>query len=158
VYFASTFPEARIIGIEPEKRNFLQLQKNTSNYPNVKIHNAALWYEPATLKIKDESDWSASFEVQKSEMNDGELKAITIPQIMAENNFDEIDILKIDIEGAEFDLFSNNPHVWLSKTKCLIIELHDQLKPGTSKLFFGAMAAYDWETYIKGENIICFKK
>ena len=158
LYFASLFPDARIVGIEPEKRNFLQLKKNTSNYTNLKLYNAAIWYEPAILKIKDENDWSASFEVQKSEVNDGELKAVTIPQIMAENNFDEVDIIKIDIEGAEFYLFGNDPHAWLSKTKCLIIELHDQLMPGTSKLFFGAMAAYDWETYIKGENIICFKK
>jgi len=70
----------------------------------------------------------------------------------------EIDMLKIDIEGAEKYLFQNNPHEWLSKVKCLIIELHDNLQPGTSQAFFREMAKYDWFTFIKGENIFCLRK
>lgn len=157
LYFATAFPESKIVGIEPEKRNFTQLKNNTIAYKNITLYNAALWHETTMLKIKDDKDWSASFEVQKSEANEGDLKSVTISQVMDAAKFDEIDILKIDIEGAEYQLFLNNPEIWLEKTRCLIIELHDQLMHGTSKVFFSAMANYDWTTYIKGENIICFR-
>ena len=72
-------------------------------------------------------------------------------------NIPIIDILKIDIEGAEYNLFANNPHDWLNKTRCLIIELHDLLSPGTSQIFFKEMANYKWNTFIKGENIVSFR-
>ena len=85
------------------------------------------------------------------------LRAITIDQIAKDYLFTTIDILKIDIEGSEFELFSNNPHPWLSITKCIVIELHDFMKKGTSQVFFKEMAFYNWKTVIKGENIICFK-
>jgi hypothetical protein len=37
----------------------------------------------------------------------------------------EIDLLKIDIEGAEAELFSTNYESWLPKTRVIVIELHD---------------------------------
>ena len=158
LYFASLFPEARIVGIEPQSQNFKQLQYNTSGYKNIKVMQAGVWHQSCTITIKDEGEWSASFEVKES--NDpaaGTLRGITIDEIAAENDFTSIDILKMDIEGAEFKLFANNPHTWLKKTRCLIIELHDLLQPGTSQVFFKEMARYNWNTFIKGENIICFK-
>ena len=158
LYFASLFPDAVIIGIEPETRNYRQLKSNTANYENIKVIKAGIWHQDAFISIKDEEESSASFEVQESKDGQtGTLRGITIDAIASENKFDSIDILKIDIEGAEFNLFSNNPHSWLSKTRCLIIELHDLVRPGTSQVFFREMAKYNWNTIIKGENIVCFK-
>jgi FkbM family methyltransferase len=158
LYFASIFPDATIIGIEPETRNFKQLKFNTANYKNIKCIQAGIWHQDAFISIKDENESSASFEVQENN-NDQKsgLRGITIDSIATENNFDSIDILKIDIEGAEFNLFSSNPHTWLDKTRCVIIELHDLVQPGTSQVFFREMAKYNWNTFIKGENIISFK-
>ncbi len=160
LYFATLFPEAAIIGVEPQAQNYKQLQYNTAGHQNIKVLRAGIWHHPCTISIKDEGEWSASFEVQEEAgagTQSGGLRGITIDEIAAENNFEQIDILKIDIEGAEFNLFSHNPHTWLQKTRCLIIELHDLLHPGTSQVFFKEMAVYRWKTFIKGENIICFK-
>ncbi|HWB25350.1 MAG TPA: FkbM family methyltransferase [Chitinophagaceae bacterium] len=158
LYFSSLFPGAEIIAVEPQKDNYNQLCKNVKSYSNIKPLHAAIWHKPGKLVIKNESEMSASFEVQENtEANIAGLNAVTIDEIIRDNNFDQIDILKIDIEGSEYNLFANNPHTWLSKTRCLVIELHDNLKPGTSQLFFKEMAKYDWQTVIKGENIVCFK-
>jgi hypothetical protein len=35
-----------------------------------------------------------------------------------------IDILKLDIEGAELELFRSNPDPWLSRTRSIAIEIH----------------------------------
>ena len=159
LYFATKFPDAKIIAVEPEIKNFNQLKYNTTKYSQIISYNAAIWHEDAQLTIKEENEWSASFEVvEVVQENKFLFNSKTINQLADENSFSIIDILKIDIEGAEYTLFNNNPHSWLGRTRCLIIELHDALKPGTSKLFFREMAHYNWRTVIKGENIICFRE
>ncbi len=159
LYFSSLFPSAEIIAVEPDNKNFIQLSRNTQNYKNITAVKAAVWHRNTEMVIKNKSQLSAGFEVEESGSNDNvELIGITIDEVIAKNNFEEVDILKIDIEGAEYELFTNNPHSWLSKTRCLIIELHDNLKPGISKHFFKEMAEYNWRTVIRGENIICFKE
>ncbi|MEJ7823201.1 MAG: FkbM family methyltransferase [Chitinophagaceae bacterium] len=160
LFFVAHFPDANIIAIEPQKDNFKQLQENLKNYSNIKTVNAAIWDQNTSLAIKDETEWSASFEVKEQQNksgNNSSLQGITITELMAEYNLPTIDILKIDIEGAEYNLFANNPHDWLNKTRCLIIELHDLLSPGTSQIFFKEMANYKWNTFIKGENIVSFR-
>lgn len=159
LYFAYKFPNAQIAVFEPQSNNFAQLQYNTRDYKNVKCYNAAVWHQRTELTIKDEKEWSGSFEVKENtDKSAGMIQGMTLDEIALENEFETIDILKIDIEGAEYHLFANDPHTWLAKTKCLIIELHDHLQPGTTKAFFEAMAKYNWRTLIKGENIICFKQ
>ncbi len=157
MYFATLFPEAQIVGIEPEINNYKQFCKNTSAYSNIKPINAAIWHEESYVTIMNNEELSAGFVMEEGKAGATSLKAITIGSIMRENQFCEIDVLKLDIEGTELNLFSNNPHAWLGKTRCLIIELHDNLKPGTSQIFFREMSKYNWRTFIRGENIICFK-
>ena len=78
---------------------------------------------------------------------------------MAESGFDEIDLLKIDIEGAEKEVFGA-PDVdeWLSKVKVLTIELHDRMKRGCSYEFFKAMSKYHWHFALRGENLIFMRE
>ena len=70
----------------------------------------------------------------------------------------EIDLLKIDIEGAELEVFSNNYESWLPKTKALIIETHDQDRKGTTRPFFSTIAKYNFSTTISGENFVCIRE
>lgn len=156
LYFADKFPDARIMGVEPDNRNFAVLKSNTSGYEKVRLYQAGIWHQAARLDIRNADEWSASIEVQ--ETAEGALQGITLLQIMQENGLEQADIIKMDIEGAEKALFENNPHEWLSRIKCLVIELHDQVQPGTSQVFFREMAKYDWFTYVRGENIFCFRR
>lgn len=155
LFFAHQFPNAEIVGIEPDERNFSMLKRNTEKYSQISNHQAGIWYKKTRLSIKDKNDWSASIAVEEGGQ-DG-LDALTIPGIMHDKGYEFIDILKLDVEGAEKCLFEHDPHGWLNKVKCLVIELHDQMQPGTSRIFFREMAKYDWITYAKGENIICIR-
>ena len=87
------------------------------------------------------------------------IKTTTVSKILAESGFDEIDLMKIDIEGAEKEVFSA-PDVddWLSKVKVLVIELHDRMKKGCSRAFFTAMSKYDWHFELRGENLIFMRE
>lgn len=67
----------------------------------------------------------------------------------------KIDILKLDIEGSEYEIFSKSSYKnWLSKVKCLIIETHDNIIPGTDALINKIMAENRYEKFVFGENQI----
>jgi Methyltransferase FkbM domain len=85
------------------------------------------------------------------------IEATTIDEIMSNMHWDELDILKIDIEGAEKAVFEKSADLWLSKVKSIFIELHDDIQPGTSKLFFEMMEKYSFTCEKKRENWICIR-
>jgi len=60
--------------------------------------------------------------------------------LMREMDIPAIDLAKIDIEGAEQEVFED-PR-WLSGVKCLMIELHDRFRPGCSAAVEPAMRGF----------------
>jgi FkbM family methyltransferase len=57
------------------------------------------------------------------------IKTITLDKIISENNIDYIDLLKIDIEGSEYELLENLSMSTLEKVKQITIEFHDFIDP-----------------------------
>ena len=82
------------------------------------------------------------------------VKTITIDEIIKENNLEYVDLLKIDIEGGEKELFESNYENWLPKTRCIVIELHDGLKMGCSKNFFKAISKYNFSYHNRGGHLL----
>ena len=87
------------------------------------------------------------------------LRTTTVKKLLANSDFDEIDLLKVDIEGAEKEVFAA-PDVdeWLSKVKVLTIELHDRMKLGCSYEFFKTISKYKWFFAFRGENLIFIRE
>jgi hypothetical protein len=57
---------------------------------------------------------------------------ITVPGLMQQFGLETIDVLKIDVEGAEREIFAACD--WMDKVRFLAIELHDRFWPGCSAL------------------------
>lgn len=159
VWFANLFPEAKIIAVEPEKSNLEVLKYNTIPYKQVEIINSGLWDKNIFLNIKDVGlgKWGIMVE-ETDEPNLSSLRAVTIDKILENSGFQEIDILKLDIEGAEKELFSSGYEKWIDKVKIIIIELHDRMKKGCSQSFFSAVSKYDFAFTMRGENLILIKE
>ncbi|MES1166654.1 MAG: FkbM family methyltransferase, partial [Pseudomonadota bacterium] len=64
----------------------------------------------------------------------------TLPEFMRIAGFAHVDLLKLDIEGAEHDVLAAPTGEWLPRVRYLVIELHDQIKPGCSDKFNAAIA------------------
>jgi hypothetical protein len=45
-------------------------------------------------------------------------------EILADYGIEKIDLLKVDVEGAERRLFRDSPE-WLTRVRCIIVEFHD---------------------------------
>jgi hypothetical protein len=54
------------------------------------------------------------------------VKTVDIETLLQSSGRREIDILKVDIEGAEKIVFSKNYEEWIKKEKNIFIELHDE--------------------------------
>ena len=158
IYFANFYLDAKIIAIEPEKNNYNLLKFNTLKYKNITPLNLALWNDDTEINLINEGNGESGY-VTKQLFNTSKnsfdtIKTITINSIIKEFKIEVIDILKIDIEGAEKELFEKNYENWLPITKVIIIELHDRLKKGTSTSLFNTILKYDFSFDIKGENIV----
>ena len=162
LFFQKKYPGAQIIAVEPEKSNFEMLQMNTKSYSNIECLNYGIWNRNVNLKIteqsKEKDKWGFTVTETQEEGN-GAIKAITISEIMKRYGKNEIDILKMDIEGSELEVFSSNYEDWLPKTKIIMMELHDRERKGCGKAFFQSLFNYDFSInqYYKGEIVMCIR-
>ena len=157
VYFANRYPAARIIAIEPEKDNFELLKKNVAPYRTITPVHAGLWSDNHDISLFDPSGGSWGFAT--SENTDSAsigrfchtVSGITVERLMEDFKIDRIDILKMDIEGTEKELF-NDSSSWLANVDALIIELHERLRPGCSRNFYNQTNGFGAE-WMQGENV-----
>jgi FkbM family methyltransferase len=153
LFFADKYPDAKIFAIEPEKENYNMLLKNCSQKQNIIPINKALWYNNEPVFFAKSNSKNSHFVSGNNE--NGELvETICISALIDQYAINKLDILKIDIEGAEKDIFSKNADEWLPKVKYLLIELHDRFFPGCSASVFKALAKYNFSTKVNGELLI----
>ena len=156
IYFANKYPDSKIIAIEPEPSNFTVLKANTTKYKNIILEQKAISnIDDQYIEILDKGygKWGFMTEIKSDNKNSG-IKTITINKLSELYNFNYIDILKIDVEGAEKELFETNFEKWIPITKCIIIELHDGIKKGCSKSLFKCISNYNFSLRIRGENLV----
>lgn len=153
IYYAKKFPSATIYSVEPESSNYEVLVKNTMGYKNVIPIQAALWKNNSPLHIENLDVEKWAFRVTERPAGNASLiNALTINNILTMANKDFVDILKIDIEGAEKDLFEENYETWINKVGLIIIELHEGLRKGTRNSFYSAISKLKYHEFIEGEN------
>jgi FkbM family methyltransferase len=157
--FVQRFPEAEVIAIEPEAGNFELLTRNLASYPNVTCVHGALWTRPGVVFIdnEDAANWSFTVSDRQPSVLDPthSIRAYTVNELMQLQDWDSIDLLKMDIEGAEKDIFDGDGS-WLDKVKILVVETHDRLRPGTRRSVYRATDGFPWE-YEAGEKLVFSK-
>jgi hypothetical protein len=57
--------------------------------------------------------------------------------VIEKYRLDRVNLFKIDIEGAEYEVFSDpESSEWIASVDAIAIELHDRFRPGCSRAFF----------------------
>lgn len=155
LFLAKQYPTANIISLEPDQKNFELLKQNTSRYENISPIQVALWDKSGFIEVKDNGYGVRGFMIEEGTENSiTAMPSTTLAELVNQFKLVSIDILKIDIEGSEKEVFSSGSEKWLHITKCIIIELHDRMKPGCSQAVFKALSLYNFECSIKGENLV----
>ena len=156
VFFLGRHPSAHVIAIEPEPDNFALLRRNTAPYgERVTAIQSGVWSHATGLTIRrgefgDGREWAT----QVSETPSGQtpdIQAVDLGGVLLASGFPRIDILKVDIERTEMELFGRGTEHWLDRVDNLVIELHG---PDCGKVFFEAVQGKDYELSRRGELTI----
>lgn len=138
-YFLTLFPNARLIAVESDPANYAILCHNLQPFGSrVTAIHAAIWSHEVGLRVVTGADGEAwSSQVREcAEGQDPDVRGLDMSTLMNENGVTAVDLLKVDVEGAEIVMFMDATP-WIEKIGTIMIELH-----GTSAdaVFTNAMA------------------
>jgi FkbM family methyltransferase len=132
LFAASRFPNARIIAFEPIPANYHQLEKNRNLNPHCDIETFPFAVSGHSGDVTLSFDPSGSFTTSATvyQNNDNQnINRITVPckslsDIFEEQGIDKCDLVKMDCEGAEFDILYNAPDTIFSRIRQFAMEVH----------------------------------
>ena len=149
-YLLSRLPNAQVVALEPFPANAAVCRRNLAPYGRrATVIEAAVWSHSGRLALDHEggNEWGVRVRaVRAGEI--GEIKAIDLPSL----GLNHIDLLKIDVEGSEANLFSDGTDRWLPHVSNIVIELHGR---ECEEQFRSAMANYRYTLLQSGELTIC---
>lgn len=156
-YFLANISGSRVVALEPDEGNHELLAANLAPFGDrAEAQHAAVWSRDTNVKVVrgeflDGSEWT----YQAKEHADDSLPSVpakSVPTIMDEAGLDTVDLLKVDIEGGELELFGDGSPEWLRRIKNISIELHGD---DCEAVFIRAMEPYNYRLERRGELTIC---
>lgn len=123
VHWSSRWTDVAIIAFEPNAVNYEFASRNCKPYgTRISLLRGALWRESATLAISGEEMVARVSE--RIGCTNG-VRAWSIPEILSETGWEKISILKLDVEGAEFEILGDSCRHWINRVDVLVVEFHD---------------------------------
>ncbi len=155
LWFHQSFPGAHILAIEPDAQNYEMLLRNTGSVSNVTTRRAAIWSTRTNLHLLDQGKGSWGYVTTDSQLSQSPsgsweggspnsstvVEGYTMEEIIEDEGLDHIDILKVDIEGSEREMFKD-PSGWIDRVGSIVIELHEEMAPGVTDLFRDATSCF----------------
>lgn len=130
ILLSRLYPKAMIFAYEPDAMNFELLSRNTANRDNIQIYNVALGDLTAMRRLyaSDNSKNSGGFsffDAGVSKHSSKVVQCIKASDALKSNGLTQVDIIKIDCEGAEYEIIKDLYFYFpLHATKCIVGELH----------------------------------
>jgi FkbM family methyltransferase len=154
VLFATRWPQASLLAVEPEAQNVTMLKRNTGPYRQINTLHAAVWARPAEVTVANPEDDANAFRMVESPGAGGaKVAAFTIPQLMERLGCEQVDLLKMDVEGAEAEIL-RDASGWIGRVNVLVVELHDRFVPGCGEALCAALHGKKFRQEIMGQNLV----
>lgn len=161
-------PNIKIISIEPDSRNIKYLAKNIEKNgfkDNVTIINQAVWIKDGQIDFYKTGGYHQGNSIFKEHLSYLEkiiekVPCTTIDSIISKHGLTDIEFIKIDVEGAEYEIIFNLKSDFIEKIKYFHIECHKTTKHEPDEMV-KFMKTRDFEIVYpyKGESqIICINK
>jgi FkbM family methyltransferase len=117
--------DARIVAVEPNPSAYRLLEQNLAPLTDrVSITRAAVAGSRGERVLEDTGFPALSSISRAPGVRGFKVEAITLQDLVTRNQLPQIDMLKMDIEGAEQEIFQTLPFDTLAKTKAAVIECH----------------------------------
>jgi FkbM family methyltransferase len=126
LWFRAMYQDAEIVAVEPHPDTFRRLQRNVGHLDRVHLVNVAVAASDGrrALFSSDES-WAASLQAQPELAHADQVTCRRLDDLIAELGIQSVDLLKVDIEGAEKEVLST--FAGLGRVRTLVCEYHREL-------------------------------
>ncbi|MGI8551703.1 MAG: FkbM family methyltransferase [Dehalococcoidia bacterium] len=117
----------RILAVEPDPRTFALLERNVAGLAHrVSLLQAAVAGHDGTrmLYARAETSSSSFFGAADSAVRQVHVQTLTLADVLRRAPSLPIDLLKIDIEGAEYEVFQSCDTCDLAQVRVAIVECH----------------------------------
>ncbi len=149
---ANTASSSKIVAIEPSPSNFKQLKQNLrdNQVSNVKICQSAIGGktgEVALFEGKNSNHSIVDGNALANRKSGGQKVAVkTLETLLIELAIDHVDFLKMDCEGAEYEIFGTLPAHVFDRISTISMEFHD-LKDSscTAEVLIDELKAHSFE-------------
>ena len=120
-------PGAKIIAIEPEPSNYRQLVENLKrNHVKASTENVAITKTSGTLILhRNEKNRGATSGITDAPGERISARSITLPHLLRQKKIARIDLMKIDVEGMEYEILLSLEKKILESIQNLHLEYHD---------------------------------
>ena len=152
---ARTAPQGHVYAFEPFPESFALLRQNVdrNRASNTQLFPTAATGRPRTLTLDASSGeplMVESIDANAEDAGDGpNIASTTLDEFVNQHGIDRIDLLKLDCEGAEYDILLNSPAATIACIQRIAMEYHDHTTPHTHDelVNFLAGAGFRVETF-----------
>jgi FkbM family methyltransferase len=125
--FKSRYPEARVVAVEPQPASFALLRENTRHLEAVTTVHAAIAAQGGLVTLYSGArSWAASTVPGAEQGDRHDVPALTFDTLAEQESLVDIDVLKMDVEGAETAVLAS-PTV--HRCEVIIFEFHGEHSP-----------------------------
>lgn len=154
-FLLSKYPQARAIVIEPDEANLEVCRRNLGPFNDrIEVMPLALWSKTVPLKFcrhgKGQAQESA-ISVGSCSAEEAEIEGISLDDLFHRIDSPKVDLVKLDVEGAEQTIFSDGTLHWLDRTRNLLIEPHG---PACEDALFSGLKPFLYEESRSGDLFV----
>lgn len=144
---------SKIYAVEPEENNYQFLKTNTKGY-NAEALWGGIWSHDCKLKViaRDTGDWGFIVKEVNDDSDSFSINAVSIGSLIKKYNLKRIDLVKMDIEGSEYEIFKSNSLEWLDICSAIVIETHDHIIKGSDALVNKVLLEKGFRKFTYEEN------
>ena len=146
LYFHICCPEALIVAVEPDPETFRRLTLNTERLSRVRLVNVAVAGETGTVDLySGNHSWEASLYPKAGLDRQRRVPAVTLDELFGSLGLSDVDVIKMDIEGAETDVLPSSSVIQSARViafeyhaehaKTTLVELLATIRPFTLERF-----------------------
>jgi FkbM family methyltransferase len=150
--FAHRWPRATIVCLEVDDANLALLRRNTAGHPGIRVVPAGLWRQTARLRIANQG--APGWAIRVEEDPQGPIDARGVGSLLDEAGAERVDVLKVDIEGAEVEVFGDEAGTWLDRVDVVMVELHEMFRPGSAASIRATLERAGFALASSGEFLI----
>jgi FkbM family methyltransferase len=126
-WFVLRHPDARVLAVEPVAENFAWLQRNFGGDPGVELVHAALGARSGRAMMALAGNSAEHTLVSGGgEGGDEAVDTRRLDELLAERGIDQVDLLKLDVEGSELDVLLGLGDR-LASVRAIVAEVHERL-------------------------------